>query len=184
MNQESHSAATLSRLLAVDWEVHFMTSLGYARSRARLMSEYLRRAAWWVQELDGTSKWPFFDIVGRWAPEVHTLPELAEQLETLIHSSVGWQGGACRAALRWAAMLDAGISLPPHLEDPFEPLLLMFERGGGYTACGGFIDLGGSSVLQKTWRHHLSTEPVVSLDQATLDALDQPEGTIRPERPS
>ena len=23
----------------------------------------------------------------------------AEQLETLIHSSVGWQGGACRAAL-------------------------------------------------------------------------------------
>lgn len=46
--------------------------------------------------------------------------------------------------------------LPSHLEDPFEPLLVMFEWGGGFTGCGGFIDLGGSSVLQKTWRDHLS----------------------------
>ena len=137
------------------------------------MSEYLRRTAWWVNELDDTRQWPFFDIVGRWAPAVHTPPELAEQLETLIYHSTGWQGGACRAMLRWAAMLDAGIPLPAHLEDPFEPLLLMFERGGGFTGCGGFIDLGGSSVLQKTWRDHLRTEPVVSLNVATLDALDR-----------
>lgn len=47
----------------------------------------------------------------------------------------------------------------------------MLERGGGFTGCDGFIDLGRSSVLQKTWRDHLSTEPVVSLDVATLDAL-------------
>jgi hypothetical protein len=164
---------TLTRLLAVDWDPDFMVSLGHARSRARLMSEYLRRAAWWVNELDGTSNWPFFDIAGRWAPAVHASPELAEQLDTLICNSPDWQGGACRAALRWAAMLDAGIPLPPGLEDPFEPLLLMFERGGGFTGCGGFIDLGGSSVLQRTWRDHLSTEPVASLNVATLDALDR-----------
>ena len=181
LNHQSHSAVTLSRLLAVDWDPDFMTSLGYARSRARLMGEYLRRAAGWVQELDGTSNWPFFDIAGRWAPDVQAPAELAEQLDTLISHSTGWQGGTCRAALRWAAMLDAAIPQPPHLEDPFEPLLLMFERGGGYTSCGGFIDLGGSSVLPKTWRDHLSTTPIVSLDQNTLDALDQPNRTIRPE---
>ena len=66
MNHESHSAVTLSRLLAVDWDSDFMISLGHARSRARLMSEYLRRTAWWVNELDDTRQWPFFDIVGRW----------------------------------------------------------------------------------------------------------------------
>ena len=148
MNHESHSAATLSRLLAVDWEADFMTSLGYARSRARLIREYLRRAAWWVQELDGTSKWPFFDIAGRWAPDVHAPRELAEQLDTLIYHSTGWQGGACRAALRWPPCSTPGF--PCHLvwKIPLKPLLLMFERGGG------FIDLGGSSVPQKTCRDH------------------------------
>ena len=149
MNQPSHSAVTLSSLVAVDWKSDFMISLGYARSRARLMREYLRRAAWWAQELDATDKWPFFDIGGLLTPEVH-----------------------------------AGIPLPPQLEDPFEPLLLMFERGGGFTTEAGFIDLGGSSVLQKTWRGHLSTQPIVSLDQATLDALDEPKKSARPEQPS
>ena len=71
-----------------------------------------------------------------------------------------------------------------HLEDPYESLLLMFERGGGFTE-PGFIDLGGSSVLQKTWRDHCAAQPVISLDVATLDALDQgPEETARPERPN
>ena len=186
MSQQSHSTATLSRLLAVDWESDFMISLRYARSRAQLLQEYLRRVAWWAQELDATSRWPFFDIAGSLAPEVHTPPELAEQLETLIRNRVGWPSVdvSCRAALRWAAVLDAGIPLPPQLEDPFEPLLLMFERGGGFTTEHGFIDLGGSSVLRKTWRDHLAPYPVISLDEATLDALDQPQQTARPERPS
>jgi hypothetical protein len=186
VNRQSHSTETLSRLLTVDWKSDFMISLGYARSRARLMREYLRRAAWWAQELGDTDKWPFFDIGGLLAPEVHAAPELAEQLETLIHNRIGWPSlrVASRAALRWAALLDAGIPLPPQLEDPFEPLLLMFERGGGFTTEAGFIDLGGSSVLQKTWLDHLSAEPVVTLDQATLDALDQSDKTARPEQPS
>jgi hypothetical protein len=185
VNQQSHSEATLSRLLAVDWKSDFVITLGHALSRGRLMQEYLRRAAWWVQELDGTTKWPFFDIAGRWAPEVHASDEKSDRLETLIEERIRWYEDtvACRAALRWAALLDAGIPLPSHLEDPFEPLLLMFERGGGFTTEAGFIDLGGSSVLQKTWRDHLAPHPIISLDQATLDALDQPEETARPERP-
>ncbi len=186
MNQQGHSEATLSRLLAVNWKSDFMITLGHALSRGRLMQEYLRRAAWWVRELDGTSKWPFFDIAGRWVPEVTAPHELSDQLEALIGERIRWyeDAVACRAALRWAALLDAGIPLPSELEDPFEPLLLMFERGGGFTTEAGFIDLGGSSVLQKAWRDHLTLHPVVSLDQATLDALDRSAETARPERPS
>jgi hypothetical protein len=183
VNQQSYSAATLSRLLAVDWESDFIIQLGYTRSRGRLMQEYLRRAAWWAQGLDATDKWPFFDIAGLLAPEVHSPPEIAAKLETLIRNRVGWPSVdiSCRAALRWAALLDAGIPVPPQLEDPFEPLLLMFERGGGFTTEHGFIDLGGSSVLRKTWRDHLAPHPVTSLDEATLDALDRSAETARPE---
>ena len=45
MNQQSHSEATLSRLLAVNWKSDFMITLGHSLSRGRLMQEYLRRAA-------------------------------------------------------------------------------------------------------------------------------------------
>ena len=183
---QSHSAATLSRLLAVDWDGDFTISLEHARSRAKLMREYLRRAAWWALELDATGKWPFFDIAGQLAPNVQAPPELAEELEAMIHDRVGWPSLRVinQAALRWAALLDAGIPVPPQVDDPFEPLLLMFERGGGFTTEAGFIDLGGSSILRKTWRDHLAPHPIISLDQATLDALDQPEETARPERPN
>ena len=185
MNQQSHGEATLSRLLATDWPDGLYT-FEHGISRGRLMQEYLRRAAWWALELDATSKWPFFDIAGLWAPEVHSPPELAAQLEALIDNRIRWydDARACRAALRWAAVLDARIPLPSQLEDPYESLLLIFERGGGFLTEHGFIDLGGSSVLQKTWRDHLTAQPVTSLDQATLDALDRSAETARPERPN
>ena len=83
MNQQSHGEATLSRLLATDWPDGLYT-FEHGISRGRLMQEYLRRAAWWALELDATSKWPFFDIAGLWAPDVHSPPELAAQLEALI----------------------------------------------------------------------------------------------------
>jgi hypothetical protein len=177
VNHPSHSAAMLSRLQAIDWTGDFTVSLSHARSRARLMREYLRRSAWWAQELDAAMQWPFFDIAGLAAPQVEPPQDLAEQLETTIQSHIGRPSHRtiARSALRWAAARDAGVPLP-QLEDPFEPLLLLFERGGGFTTEANFIDLGGSSVVEKTWRDHLSPEAVTTLDQAALDALDTQAG--------
>ena len=60
-------------------------------------------------------------------------------------------------------MLDAGLS-SAGLDDPFEPSsYIRTRRRPNHQA--GFIDLGGSSVLQKTWRDHLSTEPVMHWTQ-------------------
>jgi hypothetical protein len=72
-----------------------------------------------------------------------------------------------------SALLDAGTPLPPGLEDPYEPLLLMFDRGGGWTIEAGFIDVDGAAIRQQTWLDHLTMEPAVLLDRATLDALDE-----------
>jgi hypothetical protein len=178
VNQQSHAAATLSRLLTVDWDGDFDVSYRHAVSRAKLMREYLRRSAQWANHLNATNEWPFFDIAGRLAPEVEPPTELAKQLEESIAERTGWPSHrtVARATLRWAALLDAGTPLPPDLQDPFEPLLLMFDRGGAYTTEAGFIDLGASSVPSKTWRDNLSTEPVTALDRATLDALDEKTG--------
>lgn len=173
MTSESHAVKTLSRLLAADWAGS--TSFQNPLSRAKLMQEYLRRAAWWAEELDATEDWPFFDIAAHLAPDVSVPDELASQLEALISAGIGWPSVAdsCRNALRWAAVLDAGTPVPKHLEDPFEPLLLLFERGGGWTTEHGLIELYGSAVSRRTWQDNLTTERVVTLDEAKLDALDQ-----------
>jgi hypothetical protein len=173
VNFGSHASETLQRLLAVDWTGK--ASFDHARSRARLMREYLRRASWWAQFLHATEEWPFFDIAVHLAPQVHAPEELASRLEALVSTGIGWPSvvETCRNALRWAAVLDAGVPVPGHLADPFEPLLWLFERGGGWTTESGFIELAGASVRLRTWRDHLSTEAAVSITQSALDALDQ-----------
>ena len=172
MNQ-SHTAATLARLEAVDWKGD--SGFDHRRSRVRLMAEYLRRAARWAQVLDATDEWPFFDIAAHVDPSVHVPADQAKDLEALIYRGIGWPSvrTASRAALRWAALPDAGTPWPTNLEDPFEPLLLMFDRGGGWTIEAGFIDVDGAAIRQQTWLDHLTTEPTVSLNPATLDALDE-----------
>lgn len=171
MNQ-SHTAATLARLQAVDWTGG--SGFKHRRSRIRLMAEYLRRAALWAQALDATSEWPFFDIAAHTDPSVQVPEDQAKELEALIYNHIGWPSvdRLARAALRWAALKDAGITTPG-LQDPYEPILLMFDRGGAWTTEAGFIDVGGAAVRRQTWREHLSTEPVTALDAAALDALDE-----------
>jgi hypothetical protein len=168
--------ATLARLQAVDWKGD--SGFDHRRSRVRLMAEYLRRAALWAQALDATDEWPFFDIAAHVDPSVQVPADQAKDLEVLIDRGIGWPSveTAARAALRWAALLDAAIPLPPGLEDPFEPLLLMFDRGGAWTTEAGFIDVDGAALRQQTWLDHLSTEPVIVFDPAMLDAMDDAAG--------
>lgn len=172
MTTYSHTAATLSRLLAVDWSGD--ASFDHARSRAKLFKEYLRRAALWADAFAMTGQWPFFDVAAVLTPEVQVPGNLAAQLETVIATSIGWPSVAtiCRASLRWATVRDAGMDIPNRLPDPYEPLLLLFERGGGFTTEHGFADLGGASIPLKAWQDHLAIQPVVSLDAATLAELD------------
>jgi hypothetical protein len=169
---QTHTEATLARLQAVDWKGD--TGFDHRRSRVRLMAEYLRRAAIWAQALDATDEWPFFDIAAYVDPSVHAPADQAKALEVLINRGIGWDSvqTAARAALRWAVLLDANVTLPPGLEDPFEPLLLMFDRGGAWTTEAGFIDVDGAALRQQTWLDHLEAEPRVTLDQAALDVLD------------
>jgi len=183
----ARAAAVLSRLLTADWDG--LSSFDHAVSRRTLMREYLRRAAWWARELHAEGEWPFFDIAVRFAPDVRAPEDLTAPLETLIHERIGWPrvASTCRAALRWAALLDAGVPVPEGLPDPFEPLILMFERGGGFMTENGFIELDGSSLplitagegtglRRKTAQDFLLTKPFSALDQSSLDALDEDGG--------
>jgi hypothetical protein len=174
----SGAASTLARLSAVDWD---RVAFDRRESRVALMREYLRRAALWARELDAASAWPFFDIAALIAPDLQPLQELTEELETLIYERVGWPSvqTCCRAALRWATLLDSGYPIPAGLPEPYEPLLLLFERGGEFYTEHGFIELDGASIMRKPMADYLSDKPVLaSLDPDYLDALDVSERRV------
>lgn len=163
------------RLLAIDWSDEF--AFEHGKSRSRLMLEYLRRTAWWAQALDATEHWPFFDIASHIDPTTRADPGLVDRLKKFMSAQVVWSPvrKTCIESLHWAALQSKSNVRMPDLEDPFEPLIMMYERGGGFTTEHGFIDVGLASVRRKTWRDHLTSKPITSLDSAVLDALDADE---------
>ncbi|MFI6151161.1 hypothetical protein ACIBCA_00485 [Kitasatospora sp. NPDC051170] len=181
----SLTEAAMDRLAHIKWN-NLQGRNAHVASRARLMVEYLRRAALWAEVVGGPPRWPFFDLAGALAPEVRVASEVAEWVEGFLLANVGGigTGVACRAALRWATLRDTpGVQLP-YLPDPFEPLLLVYERGGEVIADeSGAFNFGGRAVRIRPWHEHLSAEPVTSLDSGALDAWDAEEGyAARPAR--
>lgn len=163
------AAGLTARILAIDWS----GGDDRTRSRVALMKEYLRRSAWWCTEL-GSEDWPFCDIAALVDPAVRADADSVRRVEaalarpevpSVVRSSCVW-------ALHFAALRDAGVVLPG-LPDPFEPLILFYERGGAFGRDGtGFIDVDLAGVPVKTRQDHLVPDPRVRLDRETLDALD------------
>ena len=169
------SRTVLERLRTVDWYGDWEVASAHTRSRALLMREYLRRAALWAQAYEAEEEWPFFDVTEFVDPTFRLDPEVDADLEEFLSHKVPTPSTArtCRGAVRWAALKaeqsEAGL---PDLPDPYEPLLLMYQRGGGYSI-EEFIDLYGVMIPYGNFESNFNTEPFLSLAQSTLDALDQ-----------
>lgn len=59
------------------------------------------------------------------------------------------------------------------LPHPYEPLILLYERGGIFYSEHGFFCFAGASLPRGTWRGHYKSESVVcQLDAEALDNLD------------
>ncbi|MFF2143327.1 hypothetical protein [Kitasatospora sp. NPDC058190] len=169
--------ALLERLTAIKW-TNQQGRNAHVASRSRLMVEYLRRASLWAEVLGGPPKWPIFDIAGALAPEVRVDPAVAERVEEFLMAHVGGieTENACRAAVRWATLRDTPDVQLPDLPDPFEPLILLYERGGEVIADESrAFNFGGRRVQIRPWREHHSPQPATTLDPTTLDALDNEE---------
>lgn len=169
----NHVNTTAKRIMAVDWE----SSYKKTNSRIALLREYLRRGAWWAEALK-TKQWPFFEIADAVNPKVRADPSVVRRVEAHLTSEL--QGGlmvrVCMQALHFAALLDTGAKLPKVPDSaalPYEPLLMMLERGGGFRLESGvLIEVDMRSVQQGTLQSNRVDKPVVELTLAALDALD------------
>ncbi|GIE98125.1 hypothetical protein Ari01nite_55900 [Paractinoplanes rishiriensis] len=76
--------------------------------------------------------------------------------------------------LHWAALRTTpGFELPPGLEDPFEPLILLFERDGGFHTENGEVNLEYKAVRMAGWRDRAEDPPMVSFAAEALDEIDR-----------
>lgn len=164
--------AVLDRLRAVVWQ-DFDNAFDHSHSRVLLMWEYLRRTALWAKSYGFTDSWPFTDIAEHVAPGFQVDQQIQESLDEFIESSpVGlFAVRPCRAAVRWAALSQSAQIVLPDLPDPYEPLLIMFERGGGYSV-EEFIDLDGASIPVGTVEIQARRKPFLITSTTTLDAYD------------
>lgn len=168
---DKSSRAVVARLRAINWD-DGSAAFDHPHSRALLMREYLRRAALWARAYDAEPSWPFFDIAEHVDAEISTPPDIAddleERLEELAPASLRT---TCRGAVRWATLREARNDLPTDLPDPYEPLLAMYERGGGYYI-EEYLDLNGVMIPLRDVESNASAPAFLTLAPATLDALD------------
>ncbi len=172
MGDRGAAELMVERLVVVRWDEE--VAYRAQRSRFRLTREFLRRTAVWGQRLEVTEGWPFFDLAGLVDPEVVVDERLVERLRrrpaTADINPVSLEIAV--NVVRWAALGDLPRRRFPALDDPYEPLVALFERGGGYTVGNGMIELGYGSFPKRDLAERAALEPA-PVDPATLDALDK-----------
>jgi hypothetical protein len=162
----------VERLLAVKWDGD--AAFAQQSSRARLTREFLRRTAQWALAVGAEQGWPFSDLASAVNPDVAVDPALLARLELDESSGDPFPvpTDLAVAIVRWAALGDLPRQRFPQLDDPYEPMLALFERGGGYARGPGMIELGFIAVPIRSLAERAALEPV-PIDAETLDALDR-----------
>ncbi|MBW6436341.1 hypothetical protein KZ829_21615 [Actinoplanes hulinensis] len=166
-DQAVHAVA--ARLRAVDWARH-----GHrCWSKSALLREYFRRAAQWAAARECDTAVPFFDIAACVDPGVRAGQRVIDDLVDDVDG--GWDvDNVIPFVLHWAALrATPGFVVPAGLADPFEPLILLFERDGGFHIENGEVDLEYRSVPMRGWRKHAGDPPMPSFAPEVLDEIDR-----------
>ncbi len=160
-----------NRLGAISWERH-----GHrAWSKAALLKEYLRRAARWATALNCDPPTPFYDIAACVDPAVRADPATVERVVQIAKDGKA-RSDVCRTLpliLHWAAVRTTPGRARFDLEDPFEPLILMFERDGGFHMDKGLVNIEYKSMRLSDWRDREEAQPMPSFDAHSLDEIDR-----------
>jgi hypothetical protein len=170
MTPDEDVRAMAARLSAVDWERHGHRTW----SKAALLKEYFRRAAQWADTYECDTRVPFFDIAACIDPSVHVDPEIVDGVLAAVEPGGRNVARLAPFILRWAALRSTpAFTPPPSLEDPYEPLIRLFERDGGFHTENGEVNLEYKSVRLAGWRSRATDPPMASFADEALDAIDR-----------
>jgi hypothetical protein len=170
MTPDEAVQAVATRLSAIDWERHGHRTW----SKAALLKEYFRRVARWAAAYDCDTKVPFFDLALCVDPNVRADQGVVDELLETLKSS-GWNvRQVVPFILHWAALsATPGFTYPSGLEDPFEPLIDLFERDGGFHTENGEVNLEYKSIRLGGWRNRAGDPPMAGFTADVLDEIDR-----------
>jgi hypothetical protein len=195
---QAAALAALDRVLRIEWR-HDPARLG---SHVALMKEYLRRAAAVAEALGLTADWPWFDAAARLTlpgvdrrrlpgrvfldpepqydgPGADPLEDRVIAFNVRLNADPPAEGvyarRTCLWYIRWAAVKGHPALAPLGLPDLYEPLIVLYERGGQFRLEHAYIDLG-DTMLAISFRNALALAPLPSLDAQVLDRLDEAGG--------
>ncbi|MFG1910694.1 hypothetical protein [Kribbella sp. NPDC048928] len=164
----------LTRLAAANWD-NSEAELRHSKSRGLLTLEYLRRMAVWADALGVPGKWPFFDLAVVFDPSVGTDAVWLQRLETQVGRELGTLTEQVLTDMfRWASLGARPKDRFPDFDDPYEPMVQVFERGGEIYPGHGFIELLAAPVPYRRITDRLA-QPPFPIDAATLEEADENE---------
>lgn len=77
----------------------------------------------------------------------------------------------CLWHIRWASVRSQPALAPLGLQDLYEPLIVMYERGGWFRMEHAYVDLGGA-MIAISYRDALRLTPLPALGAQGMDRLD------------
>lgn len=130
-----------------------------------LMREYVRRVALGQQALKVTQTRPFFDIAEKINPKIRADSEMLNGLHEHFRDVPNpWMQRIGEWALHFATLQDSLVTYCFNLPAPYEPLIVLFERGGTFTIKHEGILLNGGTMSIRDWQEQTSSTPIIRLD--------------------
>ena len=171
------SEAALQRVREISWKYEPERR----QSHTALMQEYLRRSALWAEALGRTADWPWYDVAAELPEESgetedRWLEKVINELHQHVYQATKDATPAMQLAyvrfISWAAVKDLPATRRFILPDPYEPLIVLFERGGWFRPEQGYVDLGNTNCSLGGWQNAKQLKILILADKPFLDRLD------------
>jgi hypothetical protein len=172
MNEIHTVKKTVNELIEIDWSENFDGQ----RSHIALMNEFLRRSALWAVNLDIKEKWPFFDIAFYINSAIRADPLECERLDAYLKKyDLSQVMRKCMINhLHWLETYEQMIENNDisHLPPPYEPIIVMFKRGGYFWLDSLAICVDLASLFRKPIYNYINFPALKDLNDDTLNILD------------
>ena len=170
MTQDNSVDRAIERIKAIDSELKDFR----VGSHIALFKEYLRRASLWATALGCTDKWPLFDVAAQIDPSLRSDEAKVEALKCHLKPFLlsGTIERTCEWFVHWAVVKNSPEVTKIALPDPYDPLILLYERGGDFRFEQGFFDFPVGGFPRGNLSDHYNLSPHILLDEEVLDQLD------------
>jgi hypothetical protein len=167
-----------SRINSINWKSDDPYKEG---SHRLLFKEFLRRAALLAEffgllDVPGTG-WPMLNYAAYFDSSLELEDEeidiLAEKLQ--VNGFPLWYSQrVCIYFIHWVTIQNKPEVVEKNIPNPYEPLLILYERGGTFQRDKiGTWEFSSTAFFIGISSSHLGSTPVVELDEASLNQADK-----------